>query len=134
MAENRQYGIRRVVALPYEEAVEKTKEALKQQGFGVLSEIDMRAKLKEKLDVDYKRYVILGACNPPLAYKALQADPEIGLLLPCNIIVYETGTGESVVSAVDPNSMTAIVGDNPVIAEVARDARQRLEKAVAAIS
>lgn len=134
MAENRQFGIRRVVALPYEEAVEKTKEALKQQGFGVLSEIDMREKLKEKLDVDFKRYVILGACNPPLAYKALQADPEIGLLLPCNIIVYETGTNESVVSAVDPNSMTAIVGDNPVIAEVARDARQRLEKAVAAIS
>jgi len=134
VTENRQYGIRRVVALPYEEAVGKTKEALKQQGFGVLSEIDMKAKLKEKLDVDYKRYVILGACNPPLAYKALQADPEIGLLLPCNIIVYETGTGESVVSAVDPNSMTAIVGDNPVIAEVARDARQRLEKAVAAIS
>ena len=134
MSENRQYSIRRVVALPYEEAVEKTKEALKQQGFGVLSEIDMKAKLKEKLDVDYKRYVILGACNPPLAYKALQADPEIGLLLPCNIIVYETGTDESVVSAVDPNSMTAIVGDNPVIAEVARDARQRLEKAVAAIS
>ena len=134
MTENRQYGIRRVVALPYEEAVEKTKEALKQQGFGVLSEIDMKAKLKEKLDVDYKRYVILGACNPPLAYKALQADPEIGLLLPCNIIVYETGTGESVVSAVDPNSITAIVGDNPIIAEVAGDARQRLEKAVAAIS
>jgi len=83
VTENRQYGIRRVVALPYEEAVEKTKEALKQQGFGVLSEIDMKAKLKEKLGVDYKRYVILGACNPPLAYKALQADPEIGLLLPC---------------------------------------------------
>jgi len=134
VSENRQYSIRRVVALPYEEAVEKTKEALKQQGFGVLSEIDMKAKLKEKLDVDYKRYVILGACNPPLAYKALQADPEIGLLLPCNIIVYESGPDESVVSAVDPNSMTAIVGDNPVIAEVAGDARQRLEKAVAAIS
>ena len=134
MAQDTQYSIRKVVALPYEEAVEKTKEALKQQGFGVLSEIDMKAKLKEKLDVDYKRYVILGACNPPLAYKALQADPEVGLLLPCNIIVYETASGGSVVSAVDPASMLAIAGDNPVIAEIARDARQRLEKAVAAIS
>ena len=131
---SRQYSIRKVVALPYERAVEKTKEALAQQGFGVLSEIDMQAKLKEKLNVDYKRYVILGACNPPLAYKALQADPEIGLLLPCNVIVYETGSGESVVSAVDPNSMVGIVGDNPAVAEVARDARQRLEKAIAAIS
>ena len=94
----------------------------------------MKEKLKEKLDVDYKHYVILGACNPPLAYKALQAEPEIGLLLPCNVIVYETHAGESVVSAVDPNAMLAIVGDNPVVAEVARDARQRLEKAIAAIN
>lgn len=133
MAEDSQYSIRKVVALPYDEAVEKTKEALKQQGFGVLSEIDMKEKLKEKLDVDFKRYVILGACNPPLAYKALQAEPEIGLLLPCNVIVYETDAGQSVVSAVDPSAMLAIVGDNPVVAEVARDARQRLEKAVAAI-
>ena len=134
MFHSKQYSIRKVVSLPYETAVEKTKEALAQQGFGVLSEIDMKAKLKEKLNVDYKRYVILGACNPPLAYKALQADPEIGLLLPCNVIVYETGSGESVVSAVDPNSMLGIVGDNPAVAEVARDARQRLEKAIAAIS
>lgn len=134
MAKESQYSIRKVVALPYDEAVEKTKQALKQQGFGVLSEIDMKEKLKEKLDVDFKRYVILGACNPPLAYKALQAEPEIGLLLPCNVIVYETDSGGSVVSAVDPNSMLAIVGDNPIVAEVARDARQRLEKAVAAIS
>ena len=133
MAERGPYSFRKVVALPYEEAVEKTKEALKQQGFGVLSEIDMKAKLKEKLGVDIKRYVILGACNPPLAYKALQADPEIGLLLPCNVIVYETGSAESVVAAVDPNSMMAINGDDPVVAEVARDARQRLERAVAAI-
>ena len=134
MLQTKQYSIRKVVALPYEKAVEKAKEALAQQGFGVLSEIDMKAKLKEKLNVDYKRYVILGACNPPLAYKALQADPEIGLLLPCNVIVYETGSDESVVSAVDPDSMLGIVGDNPAVAEVARDARQRLEKAIAAIS
>jgi len=134
MLQTKQYSIRKVVALPYEKAVEKTKEALAQQGFGVLSEIDMKAKLKEKLNVDYRRYVILGACNPPLAYKALQADPEIGLLLPCNVIVYEAGSGESVVSAVDPSSMLGMVGDIPAVAEVARDARQRLEKAIAAIS
>lgn len=133
MANDSAYGIRKVVDLPYEKAVEKTKSALQQQGFGVLSEIDMKEKLKEKLDVDFKRYVILGACNPPLAYKALQAEPEIGLLLPCNVIIYETGPGQSVVAAVDPNSMLAMVGDNPAVAEVARDARQRLVSAVAAI-
>ncbi|MEO8035278.1 MAG: DUF302 domain-containing protein [Acidobacteriota bacterium] len=133
MANDTPYGIRKVVDLPYEKAVEKTKAALQQQGFGVLSEIDMKEKLREKLDVDFKRYVILGACNPPLAYKALQAEPEIGLLLPCNVIVYETGPGQSVVAAVDPNSMLAMVGDNPAMAEVARDARQRLVSAVAAI-
>lgn len=133
MAESNQYGIRKMVTLPYDEAVEKTKEALKQEGFGVLSEIDMKEKLKEKLQVDYKPYVILGACNPPLAYKALQAEPEIGLLLPCNVIVYETGAGESVVAAVDPNSMLAIIGNNPVVAEVARDARQRLERVLTRI-
>lgn len=133
MTEDKPYSIRRVVALPYDDAVEKTKDALQQQGFGVLSEIDMKEKLKEKLDVDFKRYVILGACNPPLAYKALQAEPEIGLLLPCNVIVYETSDEESVVSAVEPGAMLTIIGDNPVIAEVARDARERLEKAIAAI-
>ncbi|MGZ8709930.1 MAG: DUF302 domain-containing protein, partial [Thermoanaerobaculia bacterium] len=84
------YGIRKMVPLSYDEAVAKTKSALQEQGFGVLSEIDMKQKLKEKLDVDTKRYVILGACNPPLAWKAMQAEPEIGLLLPCNVIVYET--------------------------------------------
>ncbi|HEX7707447.1 MAG TPA: DUF302 domain-containing protein [Thermoanaerobaculia bacterium] len=128
------YGIRRTIALGYDEAVEKTRAALQEQGFGVLSEIDMREKLKEKLDVDYRRYVILGACNPPLAYKALQAEPEIGLLLPCNVIVYESEDGTSVVAAVDPNAMLSIVGANPAVAEVARDAKQRLEKALAAIA
>lgn len=133
MTEQSAYGIRRHLKLPYEEAVEKVKTALQAQGFGVLSEIDMKAKLKEKLDVDFKQYVILGACNPPLAYKALQAEPEIGLLLPCNVIVYDAGNGESVVSAVDPDSMLALVGNNPEVAEVARDARQRLEAALRAI-
>ena len=127
------YGMRREVELPYEQAVEKVTAALKEQGFGVLSEIDMKEKLKEKLHVDYKRYVILGACNPPLAYKALQAEPEIGLLLPCNVIVYEIEGDRSVVSAADPEAMLSIVGDNPTVAEVARDAKERLSKALDSI-
>jgi len=134
MSAERDYGIRKTVPLPYDEAVVRTVEALKEQGFGVLSEIDIREKLKEKLGVDYRRYIILGACNPPLAYKALQAEPEIGLLLPCNVIVYETGAGQSVVSAIDPDSMLAIVGENAAIAEVAREARERLVKAMESLS
>lgn len=124
------YGIRKTVKLTYDEAIEKTKSALQEQGFGVLSEIDMKQKLKEKLDVDYRRYVILGACNPSLAWKALQAETEIGLLLPCNVIVYEVDDDTSVVAAVDPDAMLSVVGDNPVMKEVGRDARQRLERAI----
>lgn len=125
------YGIRRKIAIPYDHAVVRAKAVLQEQGFGILSEIDIKAKLKEKLDVDFKRYVILGACNPPLAYKALQAEPEIGLLLPCNVIVYEVDAKSSIVAAIDPNSMIDVVGENRAIEEVARDARVRLEKAIA---
>lgn len=131
---NPPYGIRKTVALAYADAVEKTKSALQEQGFGVLSEIDMQQKLKEKLDVDSGPYVILGACNPPLAWKALQAEPEIGLLLPCNVIVYERDDGQCVVAAVDPDSMLGVVGDNPEVAEVARDARSRLQRALEMIA
>lgn len=133
MSHQATYGIRKEVELPYDKAVAAVREKLKEHGFGVLSEIDMKEKLKEKLDVDYKRYVILGACNPPLAYKALQAEPEIGLLLPCNVIVYETDERRSVVSAADPEAMLAIVGENATVAEVARDAKERLTKALAAL-
>lgn len=98
-----------------------------------LGQRHMKEKLKEKLDVDYKRYVILGACNPPLAYKALQAEPEIGLLLPCNVIVYEAEGDRSVVSAADPEAMLSIVGNNPAVAEVARDAKERLSKALGSL-
>lgn len=127
------YGMRRTVSMPYAAAVEKTREALQKQGFGVLSEIDIREKLKEKLGVDFQRYIILGACNPPLAHKALQAEPEIGLLLPCNVIVYEKTPGTTVVAAIDPDSMIAVVGDNQAVIEVAKDARARLQKALADI-
>lgn len=133
MKTTQDYGMRRTVAMPYNVAVEKTRAALQQHGFGVVSEIDMREKLKEKLGVDFKRYIILGACNPPLAHKALLAEPEIGLLLPCNVIVYERTAETSVVSAIDPDSMTALIGDNVAIAEVAKDAKWRLQKALEAI-
>ena len=127
------YGIRTVLELPFAEAVERTKEALKAEGFGVLSEIDLQAKLREKLGVELAPYLILGACNPPLAYKALQAEPEIGLLLPCNVIVYGTPDGRTVVAAVDPDAMLAVVGDSAAIAEVGRDAKLRLQRAIAAL-
>lgn len=133
MIARQDFGIRTTVRIPHHEAVERIRQALQAQGFGVLSEIDMRAKLKEKLGVDTAEYVILGACNPPLAHKALQAEKEIGLLLPCNVIVYDAGDGSTVVSAMDPEPMLSIVGDNPAIAEIATDARQRLEAAIRAI-
>ncbi|HUO85256.1 MAG TPA: DUF302 domain-containing protein [Thermoanaerobaculia bacterium] len=123
------YGIRKRVDLPWDQAVAKSREALETEGFGVLTEIDMREKLKEKLGVDFKNYIILGACNPPLAYKALQAEPEIGLLLPCNVIVYEEGEG-SMVAAMDPGVMVELVGENDPLREVADDARARLERAL----
>lgn len=130
MSTKQDYGIRKTVALPYDQAVEKTRAALKEHGFGVLTEIDMKAKLKEKLDVDFKRYIILGACNPPLAYRALQAEPEIGLMLPCNVIVYETGANESVVSAADPKAMLGVVEGNATLDAVAEESRKLLTEAI----
>ncbi|HEY76121.1 MAG TPA: DUF302 domain-containing protein [Thermoflexia bacterium] len=117
--------------LPYEQAVERVVEALKKEGFGVLTQIDVQATLKKKLGADFRRYVILGACNPPLAHRALQADLKIGLLLPCNVIVYEEGEG-SVVAAVDPMSMLGEVED-PELAEVSREARSRLERVIGSL-
>jgi uncharacterized protein (DUF302 family) len=134
MSQKQEYGMRTKIALPYGKALAKTKAALQAEGFGVLSEIDLKEKLKEKLGVDYKHYVILGACNPPLAYKALQAEPEIGLLLPCNVIVYDADDGGTIVSAIDPNSMLGVIGENAAVSEVARDARARLERALRALT
>ena len=126
------YGIRRTVNVPFDEALERTKASLADEGFGVLTEIDMQGKLREKLGVEMQRYVIFGACNPPLAHKALQVEPEIGLLLPCNVIVYEDARG-TVVSAVDPDAMLSVVGESRAIREVARDAKARLSRAIARI-
>ena len=107
--------------------------ALKDQGFGVLTEIDVQATMKAKLDVDFRPYVILGACNPPLAHRALSSDLGIGLLLPCNVIVYDNGDGTSSVEALDPEAALALVGSNPQVAEVAHEAKARLELVISAL-
>jgi uncharacterized protein (DUF302 family) len=122
------YGFGKHVELPHEEAIERTKAALKTQGFGVLTEIDVKKTMKEKLDADFQPYVILGACNPPLAHKALTAEPEIGLLLPCNVVVHQDGDGSRVM-VMDPEAALGIV-KNPTLEEVAREAKSRLQKAL----
>jgi uncharacterized protein (DUF302 family) len=126
------YGIRRIVDRSYDDALARTRTALAAEGFGILSEIDIKAKLKEKLGVDFKRYMILGACNPPLAHRSLQAEADIGLLLPCNVIVYEETPKRSIVAVIDPDSMVSVTG-NAKLTEIAKEAKQRLERALNAI-
>jgi len=125
---NMQYGFSKSTDLTYERAVEKVTEELKKEGFGVLTTIDVRETLKKKLDVDFKKYIILGACNPPFAHKALEAEEQIGLLLPCNVIVYEN-EGKSVVAAFDPMMMTKVL-DNPKIQPIADEIQQRLKRVI----
>ena len=127
------YGIKVTVPLPYSAAVRRTTEALKEQGFGVLTTIDVKQTLKEKLNRSFREYVILGACNPPLADRALHAELEVGLLLPCNVVVYEAGPSSSVVAAMAPRTMVEIVGDNVELSSVAFEADQRLRAALSAI-
>lgn len=128
------YGIRTVVHLDYERAVERTREELAKEGFGVLCEIDIRATLKKKLDAEFRPYVILGACNPPLAQRALAAELDIGLLLPCNLIVYAADReGESVVAAMDPEAALALTG-NVEVATLAADVKARLERVLLAVA
>jgi uncharacterized protein (DUF302 family) len=128
-----EYGMRVHLDLPYDAAIERATAALKAEGFGVLTTIDVKATLKQKLDVDFRRYVILGACNPSLAYRALSTELEIGLLLPCNVIVYETEDGAgSVVSIVDPHAMLG-TGINPALAPVADEAAARLRRVLASL-
>lgn len=124
------YGIAITVPLGYDEAVTRTREALGREGFGVLTEIDVRATLKKKLDVDFRPYIIRGACNPPLAHRALSAERDIGLLLPCNVVVYAgDAEGTSVVAAMDPVEALQLTGRDD-IRELALDVRQRLERAL----
>ena len=122
------YGYKREVPLPFGEAVEKVRGELSKEGFGVLTEIDVKATLKEKLGLDYDNYLILGACNPPLALKALQAEKDIGLFLPCNVIVYEDG-GKVFVSAILPTVAMQVVG-NPSLADLGKMVEEKLIKVV----
>lgn len=123
------YGFSRALDLPFEEAIERVKETLKAEGFGVLSEINIKEKMKEKLGVEFRDYVILGACNPPIAYQALQEELALGLLLPCNVVVYEEN-GQSVVTAIDAVRMMSIVG-NPKLEAAATAVNEKLARAIA---
>jgi uncharacterized protein (DUF302 family) len=126
------YGFNVALEIPYDKPIERVTEALKNEGFGVLTRIDVQATLREKIGAEFRRYIILGACNPVLAHQALSAELEIGLLLPCNVIVYETDQG-SVVSIADPKVMMQ-VADNSSLAPLGDDAESRLRRALAAVA
>ena len=123
------YYLSKTLQTPFDAAVERVTEALKKEGFGVLTEIDMQATMKKKLDVDIQKYRILGACNPPLAYQAIQAEDKIGLMLPCNVIVQEVAGGGTEVAAIDPvASMQAV--NNPKLGEVGEQVRDKLKRVI----
>ena len=124
------YGLKVEVPVSYEQAVERATAALKDQGFGVLTTIDVKATLKAKLDRDFRKYTILGACNPPLASRAFDADLDVGMLLPCNVVVYETGTNTSVVAAMAPRIMVSVAPDSPGLEAVASEADKKLRAAL----
>ena len=123
------YGFSRTVNAGFDEAVSRVRDALQKEGFGVLTEIDVKATLKKKLDVDFRKYLILGACNPPNAYKALTAELEIGLLLPCNVIVYERDDGGTTVAAMDASLMATVTG-NDRLSEVAATVNEKLKRVI----
>jgi uncharacterized protein (DUF302 family) len=126
------YGYSKTLDEPYEEAVPKIMEALKKEGFGVITEIDVKETLKKKLDVEFKKYRILGACNPKLAFQALSEETELGLFLPCNVIVYENEKGKTVVTAI--NAMVALSRiNNPKLDPIAKEVSIRLQKVIAAL-
>jgi len=125
------YGFSRTVSLSYESAIQEVTEELKKEGFDVLTTIDVKETLKKKLNVEFNKYIILGACNPPFAYQALQAEEQIGLLLPCNVIVYEKD-GKTVVAAFDPMSMAKVM-DNDAMEPIADQVRAKLLRAINAV-
>ena len=126
-----QYGFSKTVDMPYEQTIEKVATELKKEGFGVLTSIDVKETLKQKINVDFKKYVILGACNPPIAHKALQEEEELGLLLPCNVIVYEKDN-KTRVSIFDPMVMIWIM-ENDNIKPIAAEVQERLQRVLKAI-
>jgi uncharacterized protein (DUF302 family) len=126
------YHFTKKLRVPFETAIGQVTEALKQRGFGILTEIDVQQTLKKKLDVDFRPYRILGACNPPLAYQALQTEDKIGTMLPCNVIVQDAGNGTVEVSAVDPVASMAAI-DNPKLATIAATVQAKLREVVASL-
>jgi uncharacterized protein (DUF302 family) len=125
------YGFSKNINIPYEKAVEKVTAELKKEGFGVLTSIDVKETLKKKIDVDFKKYIILGACNPPLAHKALESEEQLGLLLPCNVIVYENNGGATV-SFFDPMIMTKLI-DNEKLKAVAEEVQSKMKRVYEAV-
>ncbi len=126
------YHFSKMLNVPFDQAVSTVTEQLKKEGFGILTEIDVKQTLKKKLDVDFRNDKILGACNPPFAYQALQAEDKIGTMLPCNVVVQEHAPGRVEVSAVDPAaSMQAV--DNPKLESIAQEVRDRLKRVVASL-
>ncbi len=123
------FSMKRKVELSYEEAEGRIREALSKEGFGILTEIDVKATLKKKLDKDFRRYIILGACNPPYAYRALTMEPEIGVFMPCNVLVYENEDGTTTLSAMDPVAAMEVVG-NPELTGLAREIKEKIERAL----
>lgn len=124
-----QYALRKTTKRSFPDTVAKARDLLAKEGFGILCEIDIQAKMKEKLGKDMPPYLILGACAPPLAWKTIGAVPDIGVFLPCNVCVYVDGTGKTVVSAIDPDTMQQLI-QHPVVAEVAKDVKGRLQRVV----
>jgi uncharacterized protein (DUF302 family) len=127
------YGLSRTLQVPFDEADRRVREALQAEGFGVLTEIDVRETLRKKLDIEFRPYRILGACNPPLAHQALTAEEQVGLLLPCNVIVYEGGSpDESVVAVLDPKAQLSVAG-NPALDELGADVLARMQRVLASL-
>jgi len=126
------YYIATTLALPFDKAIARTEEALKEQGFGVVTRIDMQDTLKKKIDVDFRPYVILGACNPKLAHEALQMEDKVGTMLPCNVIVQDAGDGKTEVAAIDPVASMQAIG-NPDLDAAAGEVRGRLQKVIEAL-
>jgi uncharacterized protein (DUF302 family) len=126
------YYFSKTLDLPFDDTIARVTDELKKEGFGVLTDIDVKSTLKKKLGVDYRKYRILGACNPPFAYQALQAEAQIGLMLPCNVVVQESGTGQTILSAIDPLvSMQAI--ENEALGNVAEQVKTKLQKVIESV-
>lgn len=132
MENSKNLGFTQVLNIPYEDALITVQEALKEEGFGVLTTIDVQSTLKKKLDVDFRKYVILGACNPPYAFQALQADLDVGLLLPCNVIIYETDDNKVFVSAMNPVSVLGVI-QNDKLRIIAEEVSTKLQKVMESV-